>query len=245
MVFSVMACEDRSDIYSSKTYYATGIIKRLKLFNHAKQRGLKKIYYRDGTVRNEIHYYYGRKHGESKFFYPTGKLYSISQYKDGLLHGTVKKYRKNGWLMSEQSFKNNQPANDLVEYNKDKTIKSQPKLMIEPLSKLPPEIDHGYLFYLSDQSREVSFYFGELLDQKFFHDELIEINNGYFPIAPGVILHTEIEQGQGKLLFEIRRSDALVRESFNIIARKKTSLFNTYIGVNRVNVLITQPTGRH
>lgn len=154
-----------------------GRLLRETVYANGLRNGISKQYYPEGTLRSEVTYVDNKQNGPARKYYKSGKLYQESEMKDGRFDGIIKKYREDGSLISTQSYRVGQPGSDLKEYSSTgEEIALKTTMTIEEIDL--SNID-GFVklrFQLSNKSRRVQFYEGQLVDG-FLTDDLHKLSD--------------------------------------------------------------------
>ena len=188
--------------------------------------GLK--YYDDGTtLRSELNYNMGKLDGLQKRYYESGALYKEELYVAGKRHGLTKKYRESGLLMTEAVYKQGQPGTELREYLTDGSLKKKyPSIVIEEIDKLRSTGVFTLRISMSDETKKVDYYIGELDENVFFSDDLKQQNN--------------VNDGVLELSFFLKPA-SLLEEEISIVARMPTRLNNSFITSTKYSLFIQTP----
>ncbi len=209
-----MTEESTDDKRIIRKYHANGKLKLEVPVEYNKKNGLAKSYYDDGQVRQTIEYLNGLKHGEARTYYENGHLYQVSRYKHNLLHGIRERYHPNGQLMSEAPFYEGNPSLGLKEYLLDGSPrKYYPLILVEEENMVREE---GVLLLhlsLSDESRRVTFYLGDLHPAGYIDNRSSELKT---------------EKGKATVEIELPKRETSM-ETISILAEIKTNQGNTYI----------------
>ena len=210
-----------------KHYYPNNKLKAKMYVKNGKLQGKAYKYYDDGkTLRSELIYEKGKLNGVQKKYYKSGKLYAEMEYKMGVKDGIVKKYRENGKLKSEAVYKNGFAGTGLEEYLVNGKLKTKyPKIMVRKIDHLSVDGSYKIQFYLSDKSKNVTFYLGKLKEGRFLHEGLkkqVAVNGVY------------------TVTYYLRPGDFVMKE-LDIVAKKVTRLNNTYITTKKYKVGIEYP----
>jgi antitoxin component YwqK of YwqJK toxin-antitoxin module len=174
------------------------LIKEVTFKNGIKE-GLNSNYYDDGRLRSTIIYKNGLRSDTAKWYYPEGDLYRATPYTNDTINGTQLKYHKNGRLMAELPYKMGLRMPGLKEYYEDgRPGDVIPSIMAEiNQSKYESEGVVRIILKLSNESNNVKFYRGSLVDGVFNPDRSKEIT-----ISSGMgltELKTDTVNGQGYL----------------------------------------------
>lgn len=210
-----------------KKFYVSGNLESVFNVANYKLHGSAKKYYDDGqTLRSALIYKEGKLDGLQKRYYESGALYKEEPYENGKRHGLVKKYRESGQLMTEAMYQDGQPGIVLKEYLTDGTIKTKyPKIVVREVNTIKQNGEYIIRVSMSDESKKVRYYFGELDEGKYFSDDLKEQSN----VTDGVLeLRAYLKPGE-KLDQEI-----------NIVARMATRLNNTFLTTHRLRINVSR-----
>jgi hypothetical protein len=200
----------------AKDYHKNGKIRVEIPYKNGKKNGVAREYYNTGVLYQEIEYINGIKHGVSKRYYENGKLNQLTQYDSGRRHGRLEKFRSNGSPLSVATYFNDQPCKGLVEYLQDGRVKTNfPGIVIKPIDNLLKEDLYILQLSLSDKSRAVQFYVGELSPQGCLTDALEELPDN----DKNGIAEYEIYLPRGMFIMK----------TISIIAKVKTLQDNYYI----------------
>jgi antitoxin component YwqK of YwqJK toxin-antitoxin module len=177
-------------------------------------------------MRSELVYKEGKLDGMQKRYYESGALYKEEPYVKGKRHGLVKKYRESGKLMTEVDYKNGQPGTILKEYLTDGRLKTKyPKIVVEEIDNLSSSGEYTVRVTMSDGTKNVKYYLGELDDGVYFSDFLKE--------------HHDVKDGVLELKAYLKRGEKLNQE-INIVARMPTRLNNAFITSHRIRINVSR-----
>ena len=155
-----------------KSYHTDGYLYSEIKFENGLKHGLSKRYYPDGKLHSEIYYENGKKVNLSKWFYTSGEVYRVTPYKNGKIDGIQKKFFRDGTLQAEIPYENGNRKIGLKEYNKyGDLLKSYPKIVFTAYDNTQTNRMYLLKCSLSNKSRKVKFYLGELNDSIFIIDE--------------------------------------------------------------------------
>lgn len=194
-----------------KKYYPNG-----KLYAEIEKKdgvrhGLSKSYYRSGALYLELTYALGQKEGASKVYWESGKLRRTTPYKNGGKHGVRKSYFTNGQLSSTITYNNDHPSTDLKEYFLSGSEVSQyPVLKYDIIDQLNTDDTFTIKFYFTKGNEGAEFFAGELVDGKFFDENLL----------------TPIPDGAMSIILE---KGYFINKKILIVGRVKTKKHNPYI----------------
>ena len=179
------SCRNGKDKELKKTfrteyvYDADGNLKSKILIKDGKVHGEAVTYYPGGQISTLVNYINNKKEGIEKKYYKSGQLYRIRPFKNGNLNGTEIRYYKDGGKKTIQEFKHNNPAIGLIEYSPGGKLRTDfPRILF----KITENRDYAeqvlLYFYLSDKSKNVDYYIGKLIANKYFDkDAEIELSN--------------------------------------------------------------------
>ncbi len=199
----------------SKEYRKDGTLEALISYENNRKHGPAKNFYADGkTVKTEITYMNGYKHGVAKWYYPGGHVYRETPYVNGSISGLRKVYYEDGSLQAEIPYRDGQPGMGLKEYRLDGTLKAfDARIRFGEEDRIGLDNSFRLTMYLSDGTRSVEFFKGQLSEGGFWNDGLSSI-----PASNGVgVMEFHIPKGSFKM------------ETINVVARVKTNLGHYHI----------------
>jgi antitoxin component YwqK of YwqJK toxin-antitoxin module len=223
-----------SDTTLSKAYYEDGALKSVSQMKNGLRNGLTKNFYRNGALLSEVYYanglrngvavnYYKEggvharipyrndvKEGEAVWYYPSGKPYRITPYHQNLIDGIQRFFYESGQIQAEVPWKKGQPGTGLKEYTESGRLIREPSVVVRP-----ERLNDAVILYisLSDESRNVTFYQGELTEGRYLNRNL-----------------RQLKTTGGKSIIQFRPSDPeTTPKEFHIVAIKETSLRNQQI----------------
>ncbi len=164
------AADKLEELYKTKySYDADGNLKAKIITKGGKIHGEVVTYYPSGQISTLAHYINNKKEGIEKKYYKSGQIYRIRPFKNGKLNGTEIRYYKDGGTKTTQEFKHNNPAVGLKEYSPGgKIISDFPRILF----RITKERDYAEQvllnFYMSDNSKNVDYYSGKLIGNKYF-----------------------------------------------------------------------------
>ena len=171
-------------------------------------------YYPDGTINMEFNYKNGKKHGVYKWYHEDGTLYRESFYNEGLTDSTETIYQ-NGKIKSISHWKDDLPGIGLVEYKSNGEERNLPTIQVKKINEIKTKGIYTMELRLSDDSKKVKFFEGELVDGRYL---------------PSYLEAVYVEDGVGKYVLSVPPG-AIVEGTFNFVARKK---------MNSKNILVLQ-----
>ena len=167
---------ERTDLQEEirKVYDADGNLKSRFIIKDGKINGEAVTYYPSGQISTMVVYIDNKKEGiEKKYYQRGGQLYRIRPYTRGKLNGIEKRYYKTGNLKTEQEFSFNNPATGLIEYSISGRIRSDYPILEFEIIKDRDYAEQVLLtFHMSDNSKNVTYYAGKLLKNKYFNNEV-------------------------------------------------------------------------
>jgi hypothetical protein len=226
-IFLVISCETKKNDTKSikksdttdgvKKYYTKeGKLKTVLTILNGKRNGIAKTYYKNGKISLEMNYKMGRRDGMSKRYYENGTLYQETVYKDDKVDGVRKKYREDGKPMSIARYENDQPCSGLQEFLVNGNKKDNfPSIVITPEDRLKSEGIYIINLSLTDKSKRVKFYIGNLPASGCLSEKLI-------------FVMTDKNTGKGKVPYSLPPGGFMMEE-LNFVAEVETVLGNTYI----------------
>lgn len=199
----------------SREYRRDGTLENRISYDKNRKHGPAYNYYPDGkTLKTEIHYYKGYKNGEARWYYPDGKIYRITPYEMGRINGIRKVYYENGKLQAEVPYSVGRPGVGLREYYSGGAPKQQNvRIVFRESDRVSLDNTFRLLISLSDGGRNVKFYRGRLIGDKYWNEDLKPIPT---------------ENGTGVLSFDIPRGSYKM-ETIHVVARIRTALGNDLI----------------
>jgi len=172
------------------TYNADGSISASINCKDDIRHGLASDFYTDGKLRAKIDYVNGVKEGKAKWYHRNGNLFRITDYVADQRHGFQKKYYDDGTLMSEAEFYEDFAALGLKEYSQSGNERKAKTTFVLGESTRISDGSTVVEVRLSNKVKEITFYQGELIDSKFLHSGLDEVNKtanmGYLTFPAGV-----------------------------------------------------------
>jgi hypothetical protein len=188
-----------------------------------KMHGPAKDYYADGTLHAEFNYIDGKLEDEMKWYHKNGKLYKITPYLHGEIHGVEKIYNADGKLIAEQPYKNGFAGAGLKEYSSEgKLVQNKATLVVEPIDNIVLKGEYILKIYLSDKSKNVKFYTGNLTGGTYMNDNLI-----------GILT----KNGVAEIRYTVP-AGFYAMEKLNIVAEKNTKQGGKYITQTKYNLAI-------
>jgi antitoxin component YwqK of YwqJK toxin-antitoxin module len=154
-----------------------------------------------------------QQNGPATLFYSDGQLYREMTYMDGRVDSMVKTYWPGGKLQAEVFFRKGEPAIGLKEYDKNGNPVKQPSIVVKEVDQLSLFNKIELRIFLSDKTREVQFYKGELKE-------------GQYLYAKTPVIFSR--DGVASLYYTVPRG-RYVRERINIISRSRTEYGNTLV----------------
>ena len=188
-----------------------------------KLHGPAKDYYADGTLHAEFNYVAGLLENEMKWYHKNGNLYKITPYLHGKIHGMEKIYSLEGKLVAEQPYKDGFPGVGIKEYSREgKAVPSKATIVIEEIDNIALKGEYILKLSLSDKTKNVKFYTGELTEGKYMNDNLT-----------GILT----KNGVGEIRYAVPPG-FYAMEKLTIIAQKTTRQGGKYITQTKYNLAI-------
>ena len=198
----------------TRNYHEDGtLMSEINYVNNEKD-GLSRDFYPKGKVRMEVMYKHGIMQGEAKWHYETGEVYRLTPYVNGKAEGIQKEFYKDGKLKAELPHKSGNSMPGLKEYNLKGELVSQPSIVITELDKIAMEGKFVLKMHLSNHSRNVKWYEGDLKDWSLFPKALTQINDD--------------NAGDGTLIFPVNRG-SVVMKTITIYAVATTEMGNELV----------------
>jgi len=209
-------------------YYKSGKVKSIVNFKDNKKVGVSHTFYNTGEKQYEIHYVDGMKDGKVIWFYQSGKVYRTTEFRRGKKTGYQLKYYENGKLKSENLYKNNMLAQGLREISNTGKVKSTPEIEYQKINQLSNSETYIIRLKLSNSSKRVKFYNGELVDGKYFPEN----GRGFMEIPS--------HKGRAEIKFHLSKGFQL-NNTLHIIAVETTYYKNTRILSKNIPISIRNP----
>lgn len=174
------SCDQRNPVKKTpqqeeirKIYDADGNLKSQIILKDGKINGDAITYYPGGQISTMVKYVNNKKEGvEKKYYQRGGQLYRTRPFILGKVNGIEKRYYKTGGLKTEQEFRFNNPSIGLIEYSINGRILSDyPKIEFNIIRERDYAEQVLLIFYMSDKSKNVTYYSGKLLKNKYFNIE--------------------------------------------------------------------------
>jgi antitoxin component YwqK of YwqJK toxin-antitoxin module len=153
------------------------------------------------------------QNGPATLYYSDGQLYREMTYVDGRVDSIVKTYWPGGKLQAEVFFKKGEPSIGLKEYDKNGLPVKQPTIVIKELDQLSLFNKIEIRISLSDKTRKVEFYKGELKEGKYLYAKTPVIFS---------------RDGVASLYYTVPKGRA-ISERISIISRSRTEYGNTLV----------------
>lgn len=209
-----------------RTRYDNDSLSREIPYKYGKIHGEAKEYFRSGKLFQLTRYVYGVKHGVAAKYYDNGVLSLETPYDSGKMHGIQRKFRKDGKVAFEMPFDHGNPCTGLKEYGLNGELKTEyPTIDIKVDDNILKEETYNLIISMSNESKNVDFYLGELAAGKCFIEDDVER------------IYSEKFSGVAKLEYVVYPGMFIMKE-LNIIARMKTPQGNYYITQRKFNLAI-------
>jgi hypothetical protein len=213
-----------------KYYFPDGNLYLEVNYKDSIPHGTFKRYFKSGKLLEQSEYVNGVLHGPSKKFHDNGQRSTETPYDSGRIHGIQRKYRKDGTLAYEAPYYYDNPCVGLKEfYLSGNPVKNYPGIVVQADDALLKDDRYTLNISLSDKSRLVEFYRGNLTDGRYIGEDARRIQTVkgigyvYYTLPPG----------------------AFVMEKINIIAKVKTDLNNYYITQLSYNLAVENKLFNH
>jgi antitoxin component YwqK of YwqJK toxin-antitoxin module len=154
-----------------------------------------------------------QQNGPATLYYSDGQLYREMTYVDGRVDSIVKTYWPGDKLQAEVYFEMGQPAVGLKEFDKNGTPVKQPAIMVKEVDLLSLFNKIELKIFLSDNTKEVEFYKGELKEGKYLY-------------AKTPVIYSR--DGIATLYYTVPKGRA-IRDKISIISRSRTENGNTLV----------------
>ena|GEM_PF-1014611 len=154
-----------------KSYHPDGYLYSEVSYKDGKKDGISRRFYSDGKVHSIIEYREGKKVGTSKWLYTSGEVYRETPYTDGKVDGIQKKYYRDGTVQAEIPYSYSNRKVGLKEFNeRGKLLTSYPEIRIDPIDRIKTHERYTLELRLSNNSKNVKFYFDAIKDSIFIPD---------------------------------------------------------------------------
>jgi antitoxin component YwqK of YwqJK toxin-antitoxin module len=161
----------------SKNYDLQGrLISEVNYVDDIKEGMATNYYAASGKIYSTMIYKNDIKEGDEIWYFESGKPYRVSPYVQGKIDGIQKYYYESGEIKAEVPYKNGSPGIGTKEYNKDGSLVTDyPEIKIIKQDHLQAANKILLLISLSSVDSEVKFYRGDLLDNQYLHDEMLQL----------------------------------------------------------------------
>jgi len=146
------------------------------------RHGIQKRYYQHGSLYSEIPYVRGKRNGTAFTYYqavPGVKpvVWKEQPYVNDTLHGICKRYHRSGKIQAEYEYKKGLAAVGITEFTESGKPVKTPELI---LSKAKTGQYYFISAKLSDNTKNVNYYLGDLVEGKYFPENLkgLQVRNG-------------------------------------------------------------------
>jgi len=194
----------------TKNYYQNGALLSEIYYTNGLRNGIAVDYYKEGGIHARIPYRNDLKEGEAVWYYPSGKPYRITPYRQNTIDGIQRFYYESGQIQAEVPWKTGQRGTGLKEYTQSGKLIKEPSIIVKP-----ERLNNAIILRLSlsDDSRNVTFYQGELTEGRYLNPDLRQLKT---------------IDGKSYIQFQPLEPETPSKE-FHIVAIKKTSLRNQQI----------------
>ena len=197
-----------------KSYHPDGYLYSEVSYQNGKKDGISKRFYSDGKVHSIIEYREGKKVGKSKWLYTSGEVYRETPYRDGKVDGIQKKYYRDGTVQAEIPYSGGNRKIGLKEYNeRGSLLTSYPEIRITPVDRIDSHGRYTLELRLSNNSRNVKFYYDAVKDSIFI---------------PGGKQYIMTDDGVGMVEFVYRETGGR-QQNINLVAVYRTRYGNSKI----------------
>jgi (2Fe-2S) ferredoxin len=237
LMTGLVSCRHKNDEFTHE-YYPDGTLKSEIQVKNGMRNGMTKNYDKRGRLvstaelvddkyegwminynpdNNKITaralYKNDQQNGPATLYYSDGQLYREMTYVDGRVDSIVKTYWPGGKLQAEVFFKKGEPAIGLKEYDKNGTPVKQPTIVVKEMDQLSLFNKIELRIFLSDKTREVVFYKGELEEGKYLYSKTPVIFS---------------RDGVASLYYTVPKGHA-IRERIAIISSSRTKYGNRLV----------------
>lgn len=215
---------DPKDATVEYVYYNDGKIHNALVTNSKTNHKLTREYFHNGQLFEEVLYVNNVREGISHRYFETGLPSQETPYKNNEIHGIQKRYRKSGLLMAEVPYFEGHVCAGLKEYSTDGTLKKRwAEIEITPIDNILRENEYILEIQMSDDSKGVEYYTGELGPEKYIRKENVKL--------------WDTRDGKARIRYSVGRGDFRMEE-VNIIAKMKTSQSNYYITTKKYHLAV-------
>ncbi len=162
----------------SKTYDEIGrLVSTAEFVNDTLQGWMTTYNPQNGKVTAKAFYKNDKQNGPVTLYYAEGQLYREEYYKEGRVDSIVRTYWPDGKLQAEIYFKMGSPALGLKEYDEKGNPVEQPGIVIKEINQLRSANTFKLKIYLTNQSTNVDYYLGDLVDEKYLDRDAIKVKD--------------------------------------------------------------------
>ena len=165
-----------SSVEIKTEYYPNEKVASKIAYENGEMNGPAFMYRKNGKLNYKLTYKNGLKQGEEIRYYEDESIYRVRPYVNGNLTGIEKRYYRNGNVMTEQEYKDGMPGTYLKEYYRNgNEVTGYPRLILQ--ARHIPNMGNEILVTasLSEPVKNVTFYVGELIEDKYLPGYLIPI----------------------------------------------------------------------
>ncbi len=149
-----------------------GSIRNEIRYENGQRSGISTDFYDSGERRMDISYVNGIKSGNVTWYHKNGKVYRVNPYVDGYVQGVQTKFYENGQQMSELEFFQDSPGIGLREWERSGKIKKFKTDLVAKRKGSLVQVE------LASKKQKVSYYLGQLKDDKFMNIGLEDVTIG-------------------------------------------------------------------
>jgi antitoxin component YwqK of YwqJK toxin-antitoxin module len=206
----------------TKNYDRTGLLLSEVNYTDNIMDGQATNYYaKSGKINSTFFYVKGIKEGDETWYYESGKPYRVSPYVKGKIEGIQKHFYEDGKLQAEVSFKNGYAGTGLKEYKPDGTlITDYPTIDIRKEDHLKNANKIILIISLSNNSSNVKFFKGSLLDGKYLQEDMLTLAT---------------QEGKAEMDYNVTPG-SMIQKDIVITANYKTPMGNPYVIMRRYRV---------
>ncbi len=178
-------------------------------------------YAKSGKVNSTFFYVKGIKEGDETWYYESGKPYRVSPYIKGKIEGVQKHFYEDGKLQAEVEYKNGYAGTGLKEYKPDGSLITEyPAINIRKEDHLKNANKIILIISMSNNSPNVKFYKGSLLDGKYLHGDMLTLAT---------------QEGKAEMDYNVTPG-TMIKKEIVITANYKTPMGNPYVITKRYTV---------
>jgi hypothetical protein len=203
-----------------RKYYSKDILFKEVTFKNSVRQGEMKTYYPGGQLYQTFWYENGLREDTARWYYTEGQVFRATPYLHDTIDGIQKQYYRTGRLKAKIYYRKGFRTPQIEEYtNNGKLIKDYPEILYTITDNYKSSGKIRINLELSDKSKKVRFYRGDL-------------NNGVFDTLKCI----RIKPVNGKNYVDLRKTGSTGKDYINIIAVSVTDFGNNYIESKKISL---------